>query len=91
MAANANGGFRKLRQIAVLGFLFLFFFVPIVFNGLQFDWIDGHNFVLGAALRARDQFALVYIVFFKIKISIAFRTVNQDLPPLFEIAAPVNI
>src|SRR5208337_968102 len=65
-------------SLLFLFFLLLVLFVFLVFHPGQFQRLNPHNFEIGAALRAGDNFALVNFLFFNIQIAFAFRTHNHD-------------
>jgi hypothetical protein len=74
-AGDGDGLFRiPLGVVTVFAFLLFFFLFDIAFfHGFEFEWVGGHDLKIDATLGARNDFALVDIVFFKIEFGIAFR------------------
>jgi len=69
------------RIVAVLG-LFLFIIVVFFFlDGLQFHRINGRDFEICPAFRARDDFALIDLIFFDVETGFTLRTVKHNCLP----------
>jgi hypothetical protein len=70
---------RRLGEVTVFAFLHFFFvfFDVSFFYGFQFKRTGSNDFKVGAALGARDDFALVDIFLFNVQIGFAFGTQNH--------------
>lgn len=71
---------HNLGVVAVFGFFLFIFLVFFFFDWFQFDGIEGSHFEVGSALRAGEDFAFIYLVFFHIQTCIALRTIKHNRP-----------
>src|SRR5579864_7657572 len=82
-----------LGIITVLDFLFLFFFLLLFLDRIEFERIHSNHFKFGAAFGTRDDFALVAFIFFNVHVAFALWTKNHNCLRSRgrHTASPVNI